>query len=114
MTARRALMIVVLALAAWSVSTAAAQGAAQRWRGCLGDLECTRVTVPLDRSGGLAGSVPLRVARARFAGRDAGHLMYLSGGPGGAGVFEMIDVMLDGPVAAGPLHRHRLRPARHG
>ncbi|HYI19197.1 MAG TPA: alpha/beta fold hydrolase, partial [Solirubrobacteraceae bacterium] len=96
MTARRALMIVVLVLAAWSSSTAAAQGA-QRWHGCLGDLECTRVTVPLDRSGGVAGSVPLRVARARFAGRDAGHLMYLSGGPGGAGVFEMIDVMLTVP-----------------
>ena len=95
MTARRALIVVVLALAAWSVA-APAQGAA-RWRDCLGDLQCARVKVPLDRSGGLDGSVSLRVARARFAGRDADHLMYLSGGPGGAGVFEMIDVMLTVP-----------------
>ncbi len=95
MTARRALTTVVLALAAWTAA-APAQGA-ERWRGCLGDLECARVKVPLDRSGGLDGTVSLRVARARFAGRDADHLMYLSGGPGGAGVFEMIDVMLTVP-----------------
>src|SRR5918993_3100524 len=97
MTARRALTLMVLALAAWSCAAVPAEGA-PRWRDCLGDLECVRVKVPLDRSGGLDGSVSLRVARARFAGRDASHLMYLSGGPGGAGVFEMIDVMLTVPA----------------
>jgi hypothetical protein len=81
MTVRRALMTVVLARAVWSA--AAPAQAAQRWTGCFGDLECTRVKVPLDRSGGLPGTVSLRVTRGEFAGRRADHLMYLSGGPGG-------------------------------
>ena len=95
MTLRRAVTTAVLALAAWAWA-APAQGA-QRWSRCHGDLECTRVTVPLDRSGGLPGSVSLRVARVEFAGRRADHLMYLSGGPGGAGIVEMIDVMVTVP-----------------
>ena len=45
----------------------------------------------------MPGTVALRVARADFAGRGAPTLMYLSGGPGGAGVLEMIDVMLTVP-----------------
>ena len=31
--------------------------------------------------------------------------MYLSGGPGGAGVFEMVERAAHGPRRAGPLHR---------
>ena len=55
----------------------------------------TTITVPLDRSGAVPGSVPLRVARL---GRQGGPLlMYLSGGPGGAGVSEMLGVMAELP-----------------
>src|SRR5829696_6335795 len=95
MTLRRALTTAVLAVAAWSCALPAQ--AAQRWRGCFGDLECTRVRVPLDRSGALPGTVSLKVSRGRFAGRDGEQLMYLSGGPGGAGIIEMIDVLFTVP-----------------
>ena len=37
------------------------------------------------------------------SGRGAPTMMYLSGGPGGAGVLEMIDVMLTVPSLL-PLH----------
>ena len=53
--------------------------------------------VPLDRAGAVPGTVSLRVARGEFAGPRAEHLMYLSGGPGGAGIIEMIDVLLTVP-----------------
>src|SRR3954471_20247830 len=82
------LLSVLLALA-----LAAPAAAQQTWRPCTGaaTVECTTVTVPLDRSGGVPGSVPLRVAGV---GRQGGPvLMYLSGGPGGAGVSEMLGVM---------------------
>ena len=94
MTVRRALTILLLAAVAL---LGGSRSAAQAWTGCYGDLDCTRVTVPLDRSGNVPGSVRLRVARADFAGRGAPTMMYLSGGPGGAGVLEMIDVMLTVP-----------------
>ena len=98
MTVRRALTTAVLALAAWCAAAAPAHAQdRQRWRSCFGDLECTRLAVPLDRSGGVRGTVSLRVTRGEFAGRRADHLMYLSGGPGGAGIFEMIDVLLTVP-----------------
>jgi pimeloyl-ACP methyl ester carboxylesterase len=82
------LLSVLLALA-----LAAPAAAQQTWRPCTGaaTVECTTVTVPLDRSGAVPGSVPLRFARV---GRQGGPvLMYLSGGPGGAGVSEMLGVM---------------------
>ena len=84
--------LLVLALA----TPAAAQ---QTWQPCTGTAgagaECTTITVPLDRSGAVPGSVPLRVARV---GRQGGPvLMYLSGGPGGAGVSEMLGVMAELP-----------------
>jgi pimeloyl-ACP methyl ester carboxylesterase len=98
MTVRRALTTAVLALAAWCAAAAPVQAQdRQRWRGCFGDLECTRLAVPLDRSGAVRGTVSLRVTRGEFAGRRADHLMYLSGGPGGAGIIEMIDVLLTVP-----------------
>ena len=72
--------------------------AAQEWRSCPegASVRCTTVEVPLDRSGVVPGTVPLRVARLRRprdARDDAPVMLYLSGGPGGAGVGEMISVV---------------------
>ena len=46
------------------------------------NFECTRVTVPIDRSGRVAGSIRLYVERARRRGRGA--VLALAGGPGQA------------------------------
>ena len=52
-------------------------------------MRCAKLRVPLDRTGGLPGSIDLRVARVRLSDkRRPPFLMYLSGGPGGAGVVE--------------------------
>ncbi len=69
--------------------------ASLRWSGC-GDVEaeCARVPVPLDRSGAVKGSVPLRIARYSEPS-DKPTLLYLSGGPGGAGVREFADVLFE-------------------
>jgi pimeloyl-ACP methyl ester carboxylesterase len=65
------------------------------WSDC-GDVEaeCARVRVPLDRSGSVKGSVSLRVARFEEPSRRP-VLLYLSGGPGGAGVREFGDVLFE-------------------
>src|SRR4051812_3754045 len=67
--------------------------AAPRWTACpdAAVIRCATVDAPLDRSGAVPGTVSLRVARLRRA--DAPVLMYLSGGPGGAGVSEMLAVV---------------------
>lgn len=49
---------------------------------------CAVLRVPLDRAGVDPGVVPLRVARLRGTGGSR-TLVYLSGGPGGAGVAEL-------------------------
>ena len=66
-----------------------------RWSGC-GDVEaeCARVPVPLDRSGAVNGSVRLRLARYTAPSAKP-TLLYLSGGPGGAGVREFADVLFE-------------------
>jgi pimeloyl-ACP methyl ester carboxylesterase len=92
--------ITAAALALLLLLPAAAE-AKLRWGRCAEGPECTRVRVPLDRSGGLPGSVSLRVARLDLPPRGrGGHLMYLSGGPGGAGIVEMVDVMFELPELA--------------
>jgi pimeloyl-ACP methyl ester carboxylesterase len=95
MTGRRATTMAVLALLLW----AAPADAKLRWRGCpeADGVRCARVKVPLDHGGATPGSVSLRVARVSFSRKRDRHLMYLSGGPGGAGVTEMIDVLLEVP-----------------
>ncbi len=95
MTARGATMTAVLALL---VLAAPAEGKL-RWRGCpeAEGVKCAKLQVPLDRSGATSGRVGLRVARVSFARRRGNYMMYLSGGPGGAGVIEMIDVLLEVP-----------------
>jgi pimeloyl-ACP methyl ester carboxylesterase len=92
----RAITTAMLALVSL-LALAAPAGAKLRWRPCPEGPDCTRVRVPLDRSGGVPGRISLRVARANFAPRGAGHIMYLSGGPGGAGIAEMIDVFVELP-----------------
>src|SRR5215218_9783174 len=98
MTRPRAITTAMLAL---SVALAlAGPGAARlRWHACpeASWPRCTTVRVPLDRSGAFAGSVDLHVARVAFTRRRDSFLMYLSGGPGGAGVIEMVDVMIELP-----------------
>ena len=82
-----------------------AASARLRWKGC-GDVEaaCTRVAVPLDRTGAVAGSVRLRVARFSTP-RGKPTLLYLSGGPGGAGVREFAGVAFE---LGGLEHDYRL------
>ena len=83
-----------------------------RWAGC-GDVEaeCAHVRVPLDRSGAVRGSVRLRVARFGDPSRRP-TLLYLSGGPGGAGVREFADVLFEVGAPRARLRAHLLRPAR--
>jgi pimeloyl-ACP methyl ester carboxylesterase len=85
----------VLALLLW----AAPADAKLKWKGCpeADGVRCARLNVPLDHSGATPGKVGLRVARVSFSRKRDSHLMYLSGGPGGAGVVEMIDVLLEVP-----------------
>jgi pimeloyl-ACP methyl ester carboxylesterase len=81
----RAVLVALLAL----VALPSAASAELRWRSC-GDIRCATLEVPLDRAGVDPGTVPLQIARI---GRASGPtLMYLSGGPGGAGVSEMLGV----------------------
>jgi pimeloyl-ACP methyl ester carboxylesterase len=55
-------------------------------------LQCTKIRVPLDRSGTVAGTVRLRVARFPFR-RGRPTLVYLAGGPGGAGVEDLVSTL---------------------
>jgi len=95
MTMRRAITAAVLALL---LLAAPAEGKV-RWRDCprIGGVQCATLPVPLDRSGATKGSIPLRIARVTLSRRRDRHLMYLSGGPGGAGVLEMAAVLNDVP-----------------
>jgi pimeloyl-ACP methyl ester carboxylesterase len=76
----------------------AAPGAQARlkWSRCH-DVEktrCAMLSVPLDRAGAVPGTERLRLARFNAAGRRP-TLLYLSGGPGGAGVRELSDVLFE-------------------
>src|SRR3954453_4255498 len=88
-TARRAILPALLAL----LALPNAAQAALKWGSCVDfrGIRCATLKVPLDRTGADPGTVPLRIART---GRKSGPtLMYLSGGPGGAGVSEMLGVI---------------------
>src|SRR6478672_7059150 len=87
-TARRAALPALLFLLALPHTAQALT-----WSRCpdFKSVRCSTLTVPLDRSGVDPGTVPLRIATI---GRPSGDtLMYLSGGPGGAGVSEMLGVI---------------------
>jgi pimeloyl-ACP methyl ester carboxylesterase len=69
--------------------------ARMRWSACMDvEAECSQVRVPLDRTGAVPGTVRLRLAR--FGEPSAKPtLLYLSGGPGGAGIREFADVLFE-------------------
>src|SRR3954452_20840495 len=97
-TARRAILPALLAL----LALPNAAQAALKWGSCVDfrGVRCATLKVPLDRTGADPGTVPLRIAKT---GRKSGAtLMYLSGGPGGAGVSEMLSII---PLVPG-LEKH--------
>src|SRR3954447_2126313 len=101
--ARRGALTALLSLAGLLALPHAAH--ALTWKACrdFKDIRCATLTVPLDRAGVDPGTVPLQIART---GRTTGPaLMYLSGGPGGAGVSEMVGVMSE---VDGLLDRYRV------
>jgi pimeloyl-ACP methyl ester carboxylesterase len=95
MHARAALLALLLALVA-------APSAHAGWSRCagLGGVHCTTVGVPLDRSGAVRGRLGLRVAHLEMGGPESRPLIYLSGGPGDAGVEELLDVAFLAPALA--------------
>src|SRR5919107_410336 len=80
--------------------------AAPTWRSCRAatGAECATLRVPLDRSGDRPGTVPLKLARLPADGARP-TLVYLSGGPGGAGIEEMLAVI---PLAPFLLDAYRV------
>jgi pimeloyl-ACP methyl ester carboxylesterase len=97
MHARAALLALLLALVA-----APAARAEARWGRCagLGDVHCTTVPVPLDHRGVVPGRIGLRVAHLNMGGPASRPLIYLAGGPGDAGVEELLDVVFAAPALA--------------
>jgi pimeloyl-ACP methyl ester carboxylesterase len=81
-------------VAALLLAVGGSASAAVDWGACRDGFgaECARVTVPLDRSGALAGTIALRVARMPGPERSS-TLLYLSGGPGSSGVDELESVL---------------------
>src|SRR5918995_5800521 len=83
-----------------------AASAAVDWRACRATTgaQCATLRVPLDRTGALPGTVPLKLARLPTdSARPT--LVYLAGGPGGAGIEEMLAVM---PLVPSLLDRYRV------
>jgi pimeloyl-ACP methyl ester carboxylesterase len=65
-----------------------------RWSKCEGmeapkDLQCGKVTVPLDYAKPKSGTLQLALARYRATGKPRGSVLLNFGGPGGAGVSEL-------------------------
>jgi pimeloyl-ACP methyl ester carboxylesterase len=95
------------ALAAAAVLLGLASPAwAATWRSCRAapGAECTTLLVPLDRSGARPGTVGLELTRLP-ADSARPTLVYLSGGPGGAGIEEMLAVM---PLVPRLMDRYRV------
>ena len=95
---RRLLLVFVLAGLALP-SAAHAQSPFERCPRAPAELRCATISVPLDRSGRVPGQIGLEVLRLRVGARGP-HLMYLSGGPGGAGLLELVGVLLEVPQLA--------------
>lgn len=93
---RRALPI-SLVLLGLAVPPAGAQTFKRCLDGVLVEARCARVTVPLDHSGRTPGTIRLLVTRVGPPRRSGKALVYLSGGPGGAGIEEF-------ELAGAPVH----------
>ncbi|MGW1747444.1 alpha/beta fold hydrolase [Streptomyces sp. NPDC002092] len=64
------------------------------WSGCKGDdmpkdLQCAKVTVPLDYASPKSGTLDLALARYRATGRKRGSVLLNFGGPGAGGVSQL-------------------------
>lgn len=64
------------------------------WAGCAGpdmpkDLQCAKVTVPIDYAHPGTGTLDLALARYRATGTSRGSVLLNFGGPGGAGIPEL-------------------------
>src|SRR3954447_24722823 len=71
----------------------ASASAGLRFERCAGGrAHCATLRVPLDRRGETAGTIPLAIERLDSP-RSRPTLVYLSGGPGGAGIEEMRAVL---------------------
>ncbi len=83
---RRLRAPVICALGAVTAMVAAAP-ARSEFKRCpdLAGVQCARVSVPLDRSGALRGTIALDVARVRARHPSRRAILVLQGGPGGAG-----------------------------
>src|SRR5436305_12329324 len=86
-------LLILLALCAALGASPGAPGAARTvFVPCgLFGLECTTVTVPLDRSGATPGTVSLHVEELPAPGKPRGVLFFVAGGPGqaSAGTFQL-------------------------
>jgi pimeloyl-ACP methyl ester carboxylesterase len=90
--ARRLRTRLAVALLAVCALPSAASAAAWQRCGAGSGARCERITVPLDRSGGMPGTIGLRVARLPGP-PGAPTLVYLSGGPGSGGLSELEGVL---------------------
>jgi pimeloyl-ACP methyl ester carboxylesterase len=95
----RALVVALgaaLALLAAGSGTAASSPALAGPHPCpnLGGFTCSTLTVPLDRSGRLRGTLRLDVAAADNARADRGVLLFLTGGPGQPGIASVARIAM--------------------
>jgi pimeloyl-ACP methyl ester carboxylesterase len=78
MNSRRAAVVAIAAVGLVAAAPAAARAACPR------GAQCGAVTVPLDHSGAVAGTLQVAYAKVPATGTRVGTLMFLSGGPGQA------------------------------
>ena len=93
-----------VAAAVMLLGAAPAGAAGARFHSC-GQVQCTTLTVPLDRAGAIPGTTPLFVERVRARHPRHPPLVLVTGGPGQAGSDLIANAMPGGPFAAGALHR---------
>jgi pimeloyl-ACP methyl ester carboxylesterase len=100
---RRALLLGVLA----GLGLAAPASAALDFRPCATGLQvqCATLTVPVDRTGAVPGTIPLRIARVAASHPTRPPLVLVTGGPGQEGTALVADGASNGPFPANILHR---------
>jgi pimeloyl-ACP methyl ester carboxylesterase len=101
----RSWLVVVLATA-WVAVMASSASAAAHFSPCAGEIpgECTRVHVPLDRSGQTPGTVSLLVRRTKTGEQNSpGVVLGIAGGPGQSAITAFGETYVDvlGPLLDG-------------